>query len=85
MPAESADAKARRLLTEGRLVVEVAGDPGRPGLIVAKCRGDSGAVYALGYDPHANEWRCACPEFRGRCSHLKALQLVTVAVSVVTG
>ena len=70
---ENASVKGRRLLTEGRLIVErVDGDR-----IVASCRGDSGAVYALGYDPARQEWRCTCPA-RGYCSHLVALQLVTV-------
>lgn len=65
--------KGRELLADGRLVVtRVEGD-----LIVATCRGDSGAVYDLGFDPRNGQWRCTCPA-RGRCSHLIALQLVTV-------
>jgi uncharacterized Zn finger protein len=65
--------KARRLLIEGRLVVDrVDGD-----LIVATCRGDSGEVYGLTYRPEAREWFCTCPA-RTTCSHLKALMLVTV-------
>jgi uncharacterized Zn finger protein len=72
---ESAAVKGRRLLAEGRLTVIVAGDPARPGLIVAECKGDSGTVYALGYDFRSREWRCTCPAL-GRCSHLVALQLV---------
>lgn len=67
-----AAAKGRRLLTEGRLLISrVHGD-----LIVATCRGDSGEVYDLGFDPRNGQWRCTCPA-RGRCSHLVALQLVT--------
>ena len=69
---ESANVKGRRYLVEGRLHVERV----RDGLIVASCRGDSGATYALGFDPTRREWRCACPALR-RCSHLVALQLVT--------
>jgi uncharacterized Zn finger protein len=70
---ENAATKGRRLLVEGRLIVErVEG-----GLIAATCRGDSGAIYRLGYDPRSGEWRCTCPA-RGRCSHLVALMLVTV-------
>lgn len=65
--------KARRLLIDGRLIVETV--QGR--LIVASCRGDSGQVYSLGHDPSRNEWRCTCAA-RGVCSHLKALRLVTV-------
>jgi uncharacterized Zn finger protein len=69
---ESAANKGRRYLVEGRLHVEHVHE----GLIVASCRGDSGATYALGYDPERREWRCTCPA-RQRCSHLVALQLVT--------
>lgn len=70
----SVEDKGRRLLTEGRLtVVRVAG-----AVVVAKCKGDSGEMYDLGYDPRGNgQWRCTCVA-RGRCSHLVALQLVTV-------
>lgn len=75
MTRENADTKARRLLTEGRLIVEKV-DTGR-GMVYATCRGDSGAVYQLGFDPNALEWRCSC-EARTECSHLKALKLVTV-------
>jgi uncharacterized Zn finger protein len=76
VPRESAAVKGRRLLAEGRLAVLVAGDPARPGLIVAECKGDSGAVYSLGYDPRSDRWGCTCPAL-GRCSHLVALMLVT--------
>jgi uncharacterized Zn finger protein len=75
VPREGAPEKGRRLLTEGRLSVEEI----RPdGTIVAHCRGDSGEVYALGYDAAKRQWRCTCAEMKGRCSHLVALQLVTV-------
>jgi uncharacterized Zn finger protein len=69
---ETAAVKARRYLAEGRLLVlEVAVDR-----IAALCRGDTG-LYALGYA--AGEWACDCPARSRRCSHLQALQLVTVA------
>ena len=71
--AEGAAEKAKRLLAEGRLTVEKVDN----GLIFATCRGDSGEVYRLGWDPRASEWRCSC-EARGRCSHLRALMLVCV-------
>ena len=75
MSRENAQAKGRRLLTEGRLrVLRVE----RSGLIVAECRGDSGEVYGLGFAPVAHEWRCTC-EAKGRCSHIIALMLVTTA------
>ncbi len=73
MARENVQDKGRRLLTEGRLAV-VDVDPARK-LIVAECKGDSGKVYMLGFDPSTFEWRCTC-EARGRCSHLVALQLV---------
>lgn len=84
VPSRSdARSKALRLLIEGRLDVtrhDVAGD--HAGLIVATCRGDSGTVYRLGYDPRPNvppakRWRCTCQELRGNCSHLAALKLIT--------
>lgn len=71
---ENKQAKGRRLLTEGRLIVAKVGGDTSP-LIVATCRGDSGEVYNLGYDPGKNEWRCTCEALSG-CSHLVALQLV---------
>lgn len=72
---ENVDEKGRRLLTEGRLQVARVDPDAR--LIVAKCRGDSGEIYDLGFDPRSNEWRCTC-EARGNCAHLVALKLVTV-------
>jgi uncharacterized Zn finger protein len=72
---ESAAMKGRRYLIEGRLTVErVERD-----LVIASCKGDSGEVYRLGYDPEARQWRCTCPALR-RCSHLVGLQLITVRV-----
>jgi len=74
MSRENAQAKGRRLLTEGRLrVLRIE----RSGLIVAECRGDSGEVYTLGFEPMWGQWRCSCPA-KGVCSHLQALMLVVV-------
>ena len=73
--------KAERLILSARLTVTTVGDPERPGLIVASCRGDDGAVYDLGYDPTRAEYRCTCQaagRFHVECSHLIALKLVTV-------
>ena len=67
---ESAHDKGRRLLTEGRLVVKAVSDRH----ISARCRGDSGEIYTLAAD--AQGWTCSCPAVR--CSHLVALQLVTL-------
>lgn len=70
---ENVAEKGRRYLTEARLVVEhVDGQTVR-----AQCRGDSGAIYELGFDHVRVEWHCTCPA-RGRCAHLVALMLVTV-------
>lgn len=74
MPRENADSKGRRYVAEGRLVIERIDRT----TIAASCRG-SGEIYQLGYRP--GEWWCACPSL-GRCSHLVALQLVTVAPSI---
>jgi uncharacterized Zn finger protein len=68
---ENAAAKGRRLLTEGRLIVEEVSND----LVSATCRGDSGAIYHVGHDE--NSWTCTC-EAKGRCSHLVALMLVCV-------
>jgi uncharacterized Zn finger protein len=71
---ENAQDKGRRLLTEGRLLIVSVVEHGK---IHAKCRGDSGEVYDLGFDPRGNgRWGCTCPA-KGKCSHLVALQLVT--------
>lgn len=68
---ENAQAKARRYLTEGRVIVTHA----RANAIVrATCRGD-GTVYQLGWD--AGSWWCTCPARSDQCSHLHALRLVT--------
>lgn len=69
--SENVAAKGRRLLTEGRLIVEHVSHE----RVSASCRGDSGAVYRVGHD--GNSWACTC-EAKGRCSHLVALMLVTV-------
>ena len=72
MSREDAATKGRRLLAEGRLVVDaVIGDA-----VTATCRGDSGEVYKVGYE--VGSWYCSCPALT-RCSHMTALQLVTVA------
>ena len=64
---ESAQAKGRRLLTEGRLTVTEVDRA----VVRAACRGDSGTVYNLGHN--GKSWGCTCPA-KGRCSHLVALQ-----------
>lgn len=46
MATETLDQKAKRLLTEGRLTVLVV----NPEAVVARCKGDSGTEYMLGWD-----------------------------------
>jgi uncharacterized Zn finger protein len=69
MAGESIGVKGRRYLTEGRLNVTYVDAE----VIRATCRG-GGSVYRLGFD---RDWHCNCPA-RGLCSHLIALQAVTV-------
>lgn len=80
--AETKAAKALRILSERRLTLEVVGDPARPGLILASCRGETEAeVYKLGWRPDQDRWGCTCEasaKFNRVCSHLLALQLVVV-------
>ena len=69
MPRETAAVKARRLLTEGRVIVRFAVG----GLVEADVRGDSGSVYRVIHSP--DKWSCPC-EARGRCSHVAAVMLI---------
>ena len=85
MPRESRVDRGRRFLLERRLVVERVDGTG---LVVASCRGDSGELRHLGFDPLRNEWRCTCPasaQFRRECAHLVALKHVTVVGGNGTG
>ena len=68
-----ARSKGMRLLTDGRLVVQVVNE----NAIQAVVRGDSGETYRLGWTDRTG-WVCACPA-RGTCSHLHALQSVCIA------
>lgn len=70
---EDAYAKGRRLLVEGRVrLVSVNG-----GRVEARVRGDSAAAYRVRHVPGAG-WACTCPATSRRCSHVLAVQLVTV-------
>lgn len=73
MPRENAEAKGRRYLTEGRLLVVEVTDQ----RIRAFCRGD-GALHRCGMDG-GGRWWCMCPARGDRCAHLTALRLVCVA------
>jgi hypothetical protein len=78
MPRETAASKARRLLVEGRVVV-VGVDGTEVDAIV---RGDSGAVYLVRHLP--GQWSCSCDASPyGRCSHLRAVQLITAPAGPV--
>ena len=67
-PRESAEVKGRRLLTEGRLVVEAAG----PGHFTATVRG-AGDIHLVSYA--RGGWSCSCPA-RSTCAHLHAARLI---------
>jgi uncharacterized Zn finger protein len=71
VPREDARGKARRLLAEGRVTLRRIG----PDAIVAHVRGDSAKVYAVCWDPSG--WFCPC-DAAGRCSHILAVQLITL-------
>jgi len=72
MTREMIEDKARRYLTEGRVVVtRLLGDT-----VDAACQGDSGS-YELGHRP-GRGWFCSCPARGDRCSHLAALWLITI-------
>lgn len=70
MPRENAEAKGRRYLAEGRLLLRVVNSR----RLLANARGN-GEIYQVGYE--RGGWYCECPAL-GRCAHLVALQLVTV-------
>lgn len=72
---ENAATKARRLLAEGRIRIRAASESER--FVAAEVRGDSSAIYSAGYEADAGGWWCSCPA-KGVCSHILALQLITV-------
>ncbi|MGE0878654.1 MAG: hypothetical protein AB7L13_07185 [Acidimicrobiia bacterium] len=69
MARENAQAKGRRYLVEGRLVIKHVDHD----LVIARSRGQ-GTSYELGHEP-GRGWWCGCAA-RSRCAHLIALQLV---------
>jgi hypothetical protein len=73
MTREPADAKGRRYLVEGRVIISTAG----PGHVDAAVRGD-GAVWHVSY--RRGGWLCDCPA-RSRCAHLLAVGLVVAPSS----
>jgi len=73
---ENAQAKSRRLLIEGRVVITEA----RGRSVRAEVRGDSGETYEVAHELDGR-WLCACIA-RGNCSHVQAVQLVTAPVRI---
>jgi hypothetical protein len=71
---EDAAAKARRLLTEGR--VTIARVDGRE--VAAIVRGDTAMTYRVWHRDGA--WADDCPARTVSCSHIRAVQLVTQPV-----
>ena len=67
---ENAASKAKRYLTEGRVVITQV----VPGRVDAIVRGD-GSIHAAGY--RSGTWACSCPARTADCSHLRALRLTT--------
>ena len=78
MPREDAFSKARRLLAEGRVIVKAV----TPNAVTAIVRGDSGKLYAVSGE--YERWSCNCSAL-SRCSHVMALQLVTLEPLPRTG
>ena len=72
---ENAAAKARRLLGEGRVIVTRVQDRD----VDAVIRGDSADLYRVTH--RSGSWACDCAAL-GRSSHVQALMLITLPVSV---
>jgi uncharacterized Zn finger protein len=71
MTRKNVETKARHYLCEGHVIVTgVDGDH-----VTAVCRGRD-QIYRVGHNP-GEGWWCDCPAY-GRCSHIAALQLVTI-------
>lgn len=63
------------MLVEGRVrVVEASEDDGH---VQAEVRSDSARVYVVTFQTDDGGWSCGCAA-RGVCSHVRAVQLVTV-------
>jgi uncharacterized Zn finger protein len=78
MPRESAFAKSRRLLVEGRVVVKAVNERA----VVACVRGDSGVIYRVVGD--CTGFRCPCSAL-GPCSHGMAVALVALLPLTLEG
>lgn len=71
---ENAEAKSRRYLAEGRIVLAVVKD----NLVLGTARGD-GRMWRFGYK--SGVWWCHCPARSDQCCHLRAARKI-VAVDV---
>lgn len=67
---ESAADKARRYLTEGRVILTRVSDR----IVAARVRGD-GAIWDVVYT--RGRWSCNCPVTTDQCAHCRAVRLVT--------
>lgn len=77
-PRETADTKARRLLTSGAVTLMAVSPP----RIIAHVTGDHDR-YQVAWTPVVG-WVCECPDLQRRCSHLQAVQLVTLPTPTPT-
>jgi len=68
---ENAEAKGRRYLTEGRLLIHTVSDR----YIVGEVRGDGEVHHVTGDE---GGWSCSCPATSEHCAHLIALRLVCI-------
>lgn len=75
---ENVATKARRLLCEGRVVVQRAHGK----YVHAVVRGDSGSYYEIVHE--LGQWSCRC-DCRQLCSHVQAVMLVTAPVRPIGG
>jgi uncharacterized Zn finger protein len=75
MPRENARDRARRLLTERRVMVLHVNTKG----VLAHVRGDSGEIREVRWDPRRG-WSCTCPAI-GFCAHGHAVASVVLIPS----
>ena len=76
---ENSQVKAARLCASGRVAIRSITDD----MITATVRGDSGRVYEVVLDPAG--WHCPCDAASIRCSHVQAVQLVTLEPRITAG
>ena len=70
MVREDAESKAKRYLSEGRIIIVRVSDD----RLLARVRGD-GSVWLVMFE--GGVWSCPCPARTDQCSHLRAVRLVT--------